>query len=285
MPAASFWLAGYILRKRGDDVSSRSIDSAAILFTALAAFLEIRHLMNDGDIYRPAARLGELGLQVSTGLALVIGLEHMRVRSHSIIHDWSARIFAALAFVSIVFGLLVRENPMLTGDPVGGIFFNYVLLGYLIPAALAGVLARVIKSSRPKPFYLGAAITSIVLMLVYLTFEVRTIYHGSVLKGGFMSDAEDYTYSAVWLAFGVALLAAGILLKSQPARLASAAVVILTIAKVFLHDLAGVQGIFRALSFIGLGLVLMGIGWLYQRLLFPPRPPGNAQAAGPSPAA
>jgi uncharacterized membrane protein len=38
---------------------------------------------------------------------------------------------------------------------------------------------------------------------------------------------------------------------------------------VFLHDLAGVQGIYRALSFIGLGLVLMGIGWLYQRLLFP----------------
>jgi len=48
-------------------------------------------------------------------------------------------------------------------------------------------------------------------------------------------------------------------------------VVLLTIAKVFLHDLAGVQGIFRALSFIGLGLVLMGIGWLYQRLLFPPK--------------
>ncbi len=45
-------------------------------------------------------------------------------------------------------------------------------------------------------------------------------------------------------------------------------------AKVFLHDLAGVQGVFRALSFIGLGLVLMGIGWLYQRLLFPPRPAG-----------
>jgi uncharacterized membrane protein len=73
----------------------------------------------------------------------------------------------------------------------------------------------------------------------------------------------------VWLTSGVALLLAGVVLRSQPARLASAAVVTLTIFKVFLHDLAGVQGIFRALSFIGLGLVLMGIGWLYQRLLFP----------------
>lgn len=285
VPAVSFWVAGYILRKRGDDVSSRSIDSAAILFTALLAFLEIRHLMNDGDIYRPSARLGELGLQVSTGLAMAIGLERLRERSQSVIHDWASRIFGALAFVSIVFGLLIRENPMITGEPVGGIFWNYLLLGYAIPAVLAGILARVIKTTRPQAFYLTAAITSIVLMLVYLTLEVRTIFQGAVLKGGIMSDAEDYTYSAVWLAFGVALLAAGILLKSQPARLASAAVVILTIAKVFLHDLAGVHGIFRALSFIGLGLVLMGIGWLYQRLLFPPRLPGNAEAAGSSPAA
>jgi uncharacterized membrane protein len=29
--------------------------------------------------------------------------------------------------------------------------------------------------------------------------------------------------------------------------------------------------VYRALSFIGLGLVLVGIGYLYQRLLFPKR--------------
>ena len=49
----------------------------------------------------------------------------------------------------------------------------------------------------------------------------------------------------------------------------AAAVVALTIAKVFLVDMAGLTGIFRALSFIGLGAVLVGIGWLYQRMLFP----------------
>jgi uncharacterized membrane protein len=47
--------------------------------------------------------------------------------------------------------------------------------------------------------------------------------------------------------------------------------VLITIGKVFLLDLAVLQGAFRALSFIGLGLVLVGIGWLYQRLLFPRR--------------
>ncbi len=76
VPALSFWIAGIILRKRGDDHASRSVDAAAITFTALTAMLEIRHLMNDGDIYNPSAGLGETGLQVSTGLAMTIGLEH-----------------------------------------------------------------------------------------------------------------------------------------------------------------------------------------------------------------
>jgi uncharacterized membrane protein len=200
---------------------------------------------------------------------MLIGLERMRARSASIVHDMSARIIAALAGVTIVTQLLYNHNPLLTGVPVGGIFFNDVLLGYGIPAILLGVLARVIRTTRPQPWYIAAAVSSIVMMLIYLSLEVRTIFQGPVLSGWFMSDAEDYAYSAVWLTSGVALLLAGVALRSQPARLASAAVVTLTILKVFLHDLAGVQGIYRALSFIGLGLVLMGIGWLYQRLLFP----------------
>jgi uncharacterized membrane protein len=271
IPALCFWAGGHILRRRGDDIPARSVDSAAILFTALTAFLEIRHLMNDGDIYRPLIGLGELGLQISTGLAMVAGMEHVSRRGGSIVHDYAARIFGLLTFAAIVIGLGFKENPLLTGDPVGGPVFNYVLLGYGIPAVLMGVVARMIRNTRPRGAYIGAAVTAIVLMMAYLTLEVRTIFQGPVLTGGIVSDAEDYTYSAVWLAFGVVLLLGGIALKSQPARLASAAIVVLTIAKVFLHDLAGVQGIYRAFSFICLGLVLIGIGWLYQRLLFPPR--------------
>ena len=58
-----------------------------------------------------------------------------------------------------------------------------------------------------------------------------------MLTRGPTTDAEHYTYSAVWLAFGVVLLLAGIVLHSQPVRLASAAVVILTVCKVFLIDM------------------------------------------------
>src|SRR5262249_23157917 len=162
--------------------------------------------------------LGELGLQVSTWLAMTIGFERIRARTGSIIHDIAARIFGTLAFLAIVLGLLLRENPMRTGAPVGGLFFNYVLLGYGVPAVLTAVLARMIRHTRPQPVYLIAAVTAIVLALAYLTLEVRTLFHGSVLNDPFTSDAEDYTYSAVWLAFGVALLLAGVALQSQTAR-------------------------------------------------------------------
>jgi uncharacterized membrane protein len=121
------------------------------------------------------------------------------------------------------------------------------------------------------PYRATAAVTSVVLALMFLSLEVTRAYHGPVLTDGMGTDAEQYTYSAVWLCFGVVLLLVGIALASKPARLASAAVVLLTVAKVFLLDMADLTGVWRALSFIGLGLVLVGIGYLYQRLLFPHR--------------
>lgn len=124
--------------------------------------------------------------------------------------------------------------------------------------------------STGRVFYpIVAATFAVSLSMLYISLEVRTLYHGPIVTGG-TSDAEQYTYSAVWLTFGVLLLVGGFLLRSRPARLTSAAVVTLTIAKVFLIDMAGLTGIYRALSFIGLGVVLIGIGWFYQHILFGP---------------
>jgi uncharacterized membrane protein len=282
VPALSFWVAGHLLRRRADDTASRVTDSLAILFTVLLAVMEIRHYINSGDIYRPACGLNEIALDVCVGLAMAIGLERLRGRTNNIVHDIAALVVAAVSLLAIVFGLGANYNPLVTGEPVGGRFFNLILLGYGLPAVLAIALALVARTTRPMPYRAIAAATAVTLSILYLSLEVRRLYHGAILTAGATSDAEQYTYSAVWLAYGVVLLLAGILLRSQPARLASAAVLILTIAKVFLYDMAGLTGIFRALSFIGLGLVLVGIGYLYQRLLFPRRPPVAAAAAAPT---
>ena len=112
-------------------------------------------------------------------------------------------------------------------------------------------------------------VTALLLLLAYLTLEIRTLYHGSVLNVGQTSDGEWYTYSAIWLLYGVCLLGAGILTAFSALRYASMAIIILTVGKVFISDLSHLSGILRALSFIGLGVVLVGIGYFYQRFVFP----------------
>ena len=99
--------------------------------------------------------------------------------------------------------------------------------------------------------------------------RIMRLYHGPVLTDGPITEAEQYTISAAWLAFGVVLIVVGFVFQSRPARLASAAVIVLTVAKVFLGDMYQLTGMWRALSFLALGFVLLGIGYLYQRLLFP----------------
>jgi uncharacterized membrane protein len=121
---------------------------------------------------------------------------------------------------------------------------------------------------------------ALVLALGYVTLEIRRLYHGPVLTIGNTGGAEQYTYSIAWLAFGVALLGIGILFNSQRARLASAVVIALTILKSFLIDMSTLTGVYRALSFMCLGLVLVAIGWLYQRILFRRQAPPVAPTGG-----
>ena len=268
VPAAAFWLAGNMLRRRADDVPARLVDAAALLFTVLLFVFEIRHAITGGDPYTRSNTLAETALDVSVGIALVIGLERIRLRSGSV-HNTGALIIAALTLFAIVFGLGVSENPLFSGEAVGGRFINLILLGYGVPAILAAALALLTRGHRPRWYSATAAIVAVGLALGYLSLEVRRLYHGPILTEGINTDAEQYTYSAVWLAFGVALLGAGISLRSLPVRAASAAVVMLTVLKVFLIDMSDLTGIYQALSFLGLGAVLMGIGWFYQRLLFP----------------
>ena len=56
IPALSFWVGSIFLRRRGDDAPLRAVESAAILFTVLLAFMEIRHAVNGGDVYRAMRR-------------------------------------------------------------------------------------------------------------------------------------------------------------------------------------------------------------------------------------
>jgi len=268
IPALSFWLGAHFLRKRGDDAPLRSIEAAAILFTVLLAFTEIRHYVNNGDIYRLSSDLIEIGLQVSVALAMAIGLERLRVRSGSIIHNIGALLLTWFSGLATLFGLFFIANPSIWRIEIAGAIINPLILGYAIPAVLALLLSYAVAGRRAAAYANTIAGGALVLALAYITLEIRRLYHGPYLNGSTTFDAEQYTYSVAWLAFGVVLLGLGLFLPSQRARLASAVIIGITILKVFLIDMSNLTGAWRAFSFIGLGLVLVAIGWLYQRILF-----------------
>jgi uncharacterized membrane protein len=281
IPALSFWIGSVFLRRRGDDAPLRTVESAAILFTVLLAFMEIRHAVNGGDVYRASAGLTEIALQVCVALAMAIGLERLRIRTGSIVHNIGAILLTVFAGLASLFGLMLLEDPILSSADVGGVFINLLLLGYALPAVLALLLSYAVAGRRPAAYGNTIAAGALVLALAYVTFEIRRLYHGPVLSGVTVTGAEQYSYSIAWLAFGVALLGIGIVFNSQRARLASAVVIALTILKAFLIDMSTLTGVYRALSFMCLGLVLVAIGWLYQRILF--RRQVAAPVAAPEP--
>jgi uncharacterized membrane protein len=281
IPALSFWAGSYLLRRGGDDAPLRTVESAAILFTVLLAFTEIRHAVNGGDMYRVNTSLTEFALQVCVALAMAIGLERLRIRTQSSVHNAGAVLLTVYAGLATVFVLMLLETPIFWPTDVGGAFINLLLLAYALPAVLALLLSYVVAGRRPVSYANTIAAGSLVLALTYVTFEIRRLYHGPVLTSGPTTGVEQYTYSIAWLAFGVTLLGIGILFNSQRARLASAAVIALTILKAFVVDMSTLTGVYRALSFMCLGLVLVAIGWLYQRILF--RRQATPPVAAPEP--
>jgi uncharacterized membrane protein len=173
---------------------------------------------------------------------------------------------------TLILGALVVANPLWTPRSVGATpIFNLLLLVYAAPAALLLIIARQLERRGEAQGALVAGAFAILLGFVFISLEVRQWFQGEFLDGRAIGDAETYVYSAVWLAYGGALLAGGILGGGRALRYASLAVVVLAVCKVFLFDAAQLTGLYRVVSFLGLGLCLLALGYVYQRLVFRPQ--------------
>jgi uncharacterized membrane protein len=62
------------------------------------------------------------------------------------------------------------------------------------------------------------------------------------------------------------LLGLALVRRSETLRRVAMVGVALTVAKVFLVDMAGLAGLVRVASFLGLGLSLAGLAWLNRRI-------------------
>lgn len=270
VPAIAFFLASRLLERSGRDRIVQLAESLSIVFTAFLIFFQIRHALHAGD---PLARdfgLLEAGLLATESLAFSVLLTRLNLRRADPVYRWGSLIFKILSFGLAAIGLLVTENPLLTDEAIaGGVVFNTLILAYLLPSLLAALLARAEWHTQPRAYAVASAILSLVLQWAYIAFAIRRIFQGpnlGIFWRGF-SQGEQWSYSVALLAIGIALLGYGLVRNSRFARLASAVYLVLAVVKVFIVDLANLEGVMRALSFIGLGLVLIGIGLVYQRLL------------------
>lgn len=282
LPALICAFAAHLLSRQSKDLWSEGLKALALSFAALFVIFQIRHFMNDGNLLAERLSFDELALQVLTGLSFTLGGTF--IASHKL--DFKAPLqerfipllamgVSLLTFIIFAVGVCLSKAPLFSRFETinGGVFFNSLLLAYLLPAILLAAISWVSKNRRPLPYVQLTAGLALISFMLYVTSMIRKGFQGAEISIFKIPpvDVELYTISAIWLLIGIVLLVLGLKGKRQDVRLASGLIIVLTILKAFLIDMASLEGVLRAMSFVVLGVVLIIIGRAYQRLLFSER--------------
>lgn len=269
IPAALLALSAFELRRWPGERIRNLLQALASLFVLLTAGILVRHGMNGGVLDSAVPTLGEQ----ATYTLLIIGasavMMSLDLKSPSPVFRYGSMVVGVLSVLSVLSAHFIGLNPYFTGELLGKWpVLDLLLVGYLLPGLAYGGLALYARHRRPLPYVIMLALTAVALAFAWVTLSVRRYWHGEGIADwkGFLQP-ETYTYSVVWLLLGVMLLAIGSKFDSRSIRLASAGLVLISVVKVFLVDMSNLEGILRALSFIGLGAVLIGIGLFYQKIL------------------
>jgi hypothetical protein len=179
---------------------------------------------------------------------------------------------AGIALLATAFARLALNPAVLTYHARGAMpILNWYLYTYLLCAGALFVAARLTADGDEKGRRLSGLFASggAVLLFLLLNIEIADYYAlGPTITFNFNANlAQDLTYTIGWAAFALALLAAGILLRNKPSRIASIGLLTATVAKCFLHDLGRLGGLYRVGSFVGLALSLSLVALVLQRFV------------------
>ena len=108
-----------------------------------------------------------------------------------------------------------------------------------------------------------AAGTFVLANLVAIFIFVREI--GALFTSTEADLQRSLAISGFLMAYGAALLAIGFVKRSAFVRWQALVLLIFTVGKVFLYDISGLSAGYRVASFMGLGAVLMGVSYAYQK--------------------
>ncbi len=269
IPALLAIVSAWMLRDWPGFRAKNFLQAIASLMGLLAVAILIRHAMNGGTLDESVPTLGEQSIYTLLTIGFSGVLMTLDLKSPSPVFRYGSMIAGVIAVINVLVMHFFTLNPYFTGENTGRIpFLNLLLIGYLLPALAYGGLAYYARGKRPAAYVSLLAVAGATLGFAWATLSVRRFWQGENIANwkGFL-QGETYSYSVVWLLIGVLLLIVGSRFNARSLRLASAAFVLISVAKAFLIDMSNLEGVLRALSFIGLGAVLIGIGLFYQKIL------------------
>ncbi len=240
-----------LLHKRGG--------SAASLYVSVAVALGVGFLT-------AAIPLGLIEHWVALGLLVEAGaLFWAAHRNRSLL----LRMLGAVALVLGIIRLLFVDSE--ASQPL---IFNPRFGLYLIAIAALALLAYYasVEGGTTNRQWVATAIVAMnVLALIALNFEVSDYLRPapgqpfSTVQWRNVETVRAFTYSAVWMIYGGALMLVGFWKRSAFLRWQAIALLALTTAKVFFYDIAALERGYRIAAFIVLGAILLAVSFFYQR--------------------
>jgi len=173
-----------------------------------------------------------------------------------------------VAFVRLALNPAVLEYHMRSVTPI----LNWYLYAYGIVTVCLFTGARLIAPPRNQIGTINAppilAGLGTVLAFLLLNIEIADYFSapGSTLTFQFSGDfARDMTYSIAWALFALVLLIIGILRKLPAARYSAIGLLCVTLLKLFFHDLARLNQLYRIGALVGVAVIAMLASFAYQR--------------------
>lgn len=163
---------------------------------------------------------------------------------------------AAFAHLAWFTGLVA--NPLVVVQVPG----PWLALSYAIGGALLWAMPRPLSAWTPVRDRVAMA-----LIVVAAFTLLRQVAHDPMPLADGTFTGEQIARSLLALTLAGGFLWVGIRRSRREWRLASLGLMLAAVAKVFLHDAAGLDGLTRIASFAALGFSLIGVGGLYSRYL------------------
>jgi uncharacterized membrane protein len=181
---------------------------------------------------------------------------------------WSGGLFAA-AFMRLAMNPAVLTYHARATAPL----LNWYLAVYGVAAAAFFLGAWLLRRANHRSAFLLADLLpagGAALLFVLLNLEIADFFAAGVAPSFNVlssSLAEGLAYTLSWAVFAIVLLVVSIAAKNQRGRIAAVVLLVVTILKCFLHDLAQLGALYRVASFVGLAICLAAVAVLLQRFV------------------